>query len=437
MKPTITTRRQHLLDTLFIGLLALYVLAGVLAVPLHGDEATIIFMSRDIEALRPDQITTLFFRNPPQVDPAVQELRLLNGSITFFGMGALWKLAGFDAADVNQQWDWGADYAYNQTNGHIPSTALLFVARLWSAFCTVLSTAVLFAIARRVMPRVGAWIAALVYVLLPALLLNGRRASFEGSVQITLMLLLWAAVVLTQRIAEKRDRAVHWLLLGLAAGASAAAKHNSLLVIAPVIAIVIVFSLSRRRAWTYTLRNTLVAGLATGVLFIALNPAWWSADPRLPGAVIQLRLDLIKNQASAFGGFENGGERFSAALTSIIAPPQYYEVKAGWPEWLAEAIRQYESQTFLLIPLRGIALPPITLIVAVLGMIVLPRSAAANLLRLSALFTLISLLLLNPLPWQRYYLPLAPFWALLYGAGLAYVGRLIWQWSEARRVRTA
>ncbi|MBX3080135.1 MAG: glycosyltransferase family 39 protein [Anaerolineae bacterium] len=432
-----TLHRRHLLDALFIGLLGLYILAGVLAVPLHGDESTIIFMSRDVEALRPDQIATLFFHDPPRVDPAVQELRLLNGSITFFGMGALWKLAGFQAADVNEQWDWGADYAYNQTTGHIPSARLLFVARLWSAFCTLLSTAILFAIAKRLMPRMGAWIAALAYVLLPALLLNGRRASFEGSVQITLMLLLWSAVVLTQRIAAGRDKAIHWLLVGLAAGASAAAKHNSLLVILPVVGIVIIYDLVRQRDWARSIGRAALTALATVAIFLALSPAWWSADPHIPSTVVQLRFDLMRNQSNTFGGFADFGQRLNAALTAVIAPPQYYEVNAGWPEWLAESIRQYEVQPFLLIPLRGIPLPPISLIVVALGVLALPRTAAAMLIRVSAVSTLLSLLLLNPLPWQRYYLPLAPFYALLYGAGITYLAMVARRWIEARRVRAA
>jgi 4-amino-4-deoxy-L-arabinose transferase-like glycosyltransferase len=434
---TTTSRHRQLLDCLFIGLLGLYILAGVLAVPFHGDESTIIYMSQDIGSLRPDRITTLFYRDPPQVDPAIQELRLLNGSITFFGIGALRRLVGFRSADLAQQWDWGANYAYNEATGHIPSPPLLFVSRLWSAFCTLLSTAILFAIARRLLPRTGTWLTALMYVLLPVLLVNGRRANFEGSVQITLMLLLWAAVTLTQRIATGRDKPIHWLLVGAAAGMATSAKHNSLLVSAPVLAIVIVYGLSQRRDWGRALRHALLVGAAMAAIFFALNPAWWSIDPRVPTEVLRLRVNLLQDQAGQFGGFANVGERIAAALTNVIAPPQYYEVEAGWPEWIAGQIQQYESQTFLLVPLRGVPLPPITLIVAVIGVIVLPRTPAAQLIRLSAIFTLLSLLLLNPLPWQRYYLPLVPFYALFYGAGIAHLGAFVWRWIGSRRVRTA
>jgi len=51
-------------------------------------------------------------------------------------------------SDVNEQWDWGADWNYNQQNGHAPSPTLLMVARWPSAILLAAGVVVMFAIGR-------------------------------------------------------------------------------------------------------------------------------------------------------------------------------------------------------------------------------------------------------------------------------------------------
>jgi 4-amino-4-deoxy-L-arabinose transferase-like glycosyltransferase len=427
--------RPRFWDALFVGVLGLYVLAGVRAAPFHGDESTIIFMSRDIAALNPAHLERLLYRDPPSGDPAAQELRLLNGSLTTFGIGALWTLAGFTPLHTNEQWDWGADYAYNLSAGHMPSAPIGFVSRLWSAFAALISTAALFALARRLLGRHGAWLVAACYVTLPSLLLNTRRANFEGSVQLTLTLFLLIVVIVARRLEAGRGRWQHWAWVGIAAGACLSAKHNLLLVIMPTLMTLLLVQAYCHRQWLAMLRPALIVSVATSLCFVLFNPAWWSADVRLPSAVISLRLRLVEEQASAFGSFQSVAQRLEAALTAVIAPPQYYEVPTGWPGWLAAPINDYEAATVAGAPLRGIAWPVVSLLLALLGFITLPGGAAALILRISGSATLLGMVLLNPLPWQRYYLPLAPFWALCFGAGAAYLIAAMWRRSEVWRVR--
>ncbi len=40
-------------------------------------------------------------------------------------------------------------------------------------------------------------------------------------------------------------------------------------------------------------------------------------------------------------------------------------------------------------------------------------------------FTALALLILTPLAWQRYYLPLAALWAVLIGVGVVTLGRFV------------
>src|SRR5476651_690286 len=77
-------RRSHsrFIDAAFVGLLILYLLAGITAAPFHGDESTIIHKSRDWFLLAQGKLATLLYSATP-VEPAEQELRLVNGVVSW------------------------------------------------------------------------------------------------------------------------------------------------------------------------------------------------------------------------------------------------------------------------------------------------------------------------------------------------------------------
>jgi hypothetical protein len=420
-------------DALIVGVLSLYVLSGVTRVPFHGDEATILFMSRDLSAMLSGRIAEVLYRDPPLGDPAAQELRLLNGNLTFLGMGALWLLAGFRDSDLNAQWDWGASIDHNVRTGHLPRADLLFVARLWGAFCTCLSLAAVMALARRaaralpggagdLAARGMSWAAALIYALLPIVLVNGRRATFEGATLLTLALAMLAAMVLVRHTAQRTDRPGHWAWMGVAAGLAISAKHTLLLVMPPLLLGVLVTARWGHASWRRGIVGSVLAGVLMLGTFLALNPAWWSADPALPGVVAALRLKLIQDQATAYGTFGGGWERVAAATTAVIQAPQYFEVEREWRAWLADPITQYEAAG-----MSGLALPIASLSLAAVGLLHLLRRPVTALLAALGVLTMVALAALNPLPWQRYYVPLAPFVALAYAAG----GMVVWRWAWA------
>ncbi|MEL6271632.1 MAG: hypothetical protein AAFR22_17625, partial [Chloroflexota bacterium] len=57
-------------------------------------------------------LQTVFYAENP-VSPQEQDLRLLNGTVNKYSIGAAWHAAGLTVDDVNEQWDWGADFVYN------------------------------------------------------------------------------------------------------------------------------------------------------------------------------------------------------------------------------------------------------------------------------------------------------------------------------------
>lgn len=439
LQQNVTISRHRLLDGLFVGLLILYTFAAVAITPFHGDESTIIAMSVDFHTLISGHAADLGYHNPAIGDPSLQELRMINGNLSGFGYGLMWTLAGLSVTDLNTQWDWSTDYQTNLAMGHRPSPLLLFVTRLWATFCTSLSIAVMFAIGRRLGGRRLAWLTALCFTLLPAMLVNGRRANFEGTTLLTTTLALLAAVILAQRLRQRSVRWIHWLLFGVACGAAVASKHNSLLILAPLFAgLLIIGLLVSGRRWS-TVGGLFAAGIIMIGVFFVFNPAWWSLSPELPREILRLRGDLLRLQTDAFGGFaptaEGWWERINAGLSYVFAAPQYYEVNVGWNVWIADEIARYEASGLI-----GLIVPAIVwLLLALIGLITLRRDAAGWLLRGLGLAVLIALILVNPLPWQRYYLPLAPFAAIFSGAGISYLLGLVLQVQRQgrERVRTA
>src|SRR5450432_2301818 len=182
-------RDHHFIQATFVGLLILYLLAGIISVPFHGDESTIIHKSRDWFLLAQGKLAILLYSATP-VEPAEQELRLVNGVVSEYSTGLLASLSGLGLHDLPEQWLWGADFDYNQANGHIPASPLLFVARLASALLTAISIALVFAIARWLGGAGSGYLAATLYTLMPEVLLNGRRAVFEGATLVAVSLVM-------------------------------------------------------------------------------------------------------------------------------------------------------------------------------------------------------------------------------------------------------
>src|SRR5579864_6076838 len=137
-------RKMGVIHALYVGILALYVLAGCALVPFHGDESTILYMSGDFDTLflRGDLAHIEYHDPPPAGDPQAvskQALRILNGVTSKYIYGLAWRLSGLTVYNLNQQWIWGPDWAYNQSQNTIPTPFLLFIARWASGLLTALS----------------------------------------------------------------------------------------------------------------------------------------------------------------------------------------------------------------------------------------------------------------------------------------------------------
>jgi 4-amino-4-deoxy-L-arabinose transferase-like glycosyltransferase len=427
---------SRLIDAVWLLVLCAYVLAGTAAAPFHADEATQIAMSRDTFTQFVDgDIAQVMYQQDP-ARPDLQELRLINGSINKYMIGLSALLAGFSAGDINEQWDWGADWDYNVSTGHAPSSELLLASRWPSALLTAGSVVVLYFLARRLGGRGVAYLATVYYALNPAILLNGRRAMMEGS------LLFFGLLVVLLALVYLRRRSWRWAVaLGVAAGLAIAAKHTNIFVVAPVLGVCLltplVTWLTRRAEAGPTLRpvaQMLGAGVIAVIVFIALNPVWWGANPlEQASLILQKRSELLAGQAGAYGGYTDSLDMLAGfGRQALVGLPQYYE-DTRFANWIAEQIALYEAS-----PWRGVSIggsvPGVValLVLALLGGWSLLREKALALserwlVALWALGALVTTLFLTPLEWQRYYLPVLPVVGLLAGYGLVWLGRLFRQ----------
>jgi 4-amino-4-deoxy-L-arabinose transferase-like glycosyltransferase len=435
-----------LLDLGWLALLSLYLLLGISKVPFHGDESTFVFMSRDYQHLVVEPNLQYVLYREPAYDEKHQWLRLLNGTVAKMAIGLSWDLAGMDVDDLNSNWEWVYDVEYNRQQGNVPSEKLLHAARLSSALLTTLALWAVFAAAWLIVPagseagaRIAAWTASLVFVLDPVILMNGRRAMMEGALLCFSGLLLTSAFVFLRMRGPNTKpwmRCSATIALGVSAGLALSSKHSAALMLAAVFGALLLepwiasratglaqaMPLVLRRAH----RTRLIAAIGlAAVVFLASNPAWWSAPHVVPGKIVDLRQELVESQLRLLGGYASVRERVRGfAEHTFFSSPQYAEVP-GWESEIADEIAIYEAS--LLSGHRGNSL-------GVAGVFLLALAGLASLLRdwrrgeawvlLLALGTLaIALIAFNPLPIQRYYLSGRPLVAILAGLGFLFMLR--------------
>lgn len=425
--------QKNLLDALWCLLLGCYALLGMAIAPFHGDEAMLIYASKDFTTAfvegHPSQLTT----HPPYIVDTDPHLRILNGSTMPYLFGLSLYLQGLEAERPTRLWQWGQSYDENVVLGSRPTEAVLQASRWASGLLLVASIGVMFGLGKVIEGRFVAYLASFLYALSPVLLVNGRRANHEGG------LLFWGLAVILftlWMLQGQPPKRYGWLGMGILAGMTLVTKHNG------IVYVVIAFGW-----WLVALLygyfvgiggaqptpppqgngflRLVTAGMVAVGIFIALSPALWSNLPARLRDLLQVRGDLLESQTDS-NGATSLGERVSGIITTpYIDPPQMVEV-AFWEEsdpFRAEVQRYEESW------LKGIVWPNwiavLFTLLAVWGLIgnSLPSIARLGVWIWLGVVTLT--LLANPLPWQRYSLPLYPLAYLLSAIGIVSMVKLV------------
>ena len=427
-------------DALWLALLAIYIFAGATSVPNHGDEAVLIYMGRDYHHVfvHGNLSIILFNREAAQTSLEMQ-LRLLNGTVSKNIYGWVTASNGLSINDISGAWNWKEDYDSNVAQGHIPQSEILRQARLASAAQMALAVALFFQFARMTLNRPTAFLASVFFALHPNVLINGRRAMMEGSHLLGLMLVLVAGAWLIRQRTWKS-----YALLGVCTGFAVAAKHPNALIAATVFCACLVvpiaqFLRKRGRHWQMqvrALRGMILTFLLGALVFLLLNPAWWSAPLDVAPAVIQLRQDLLQSQVENIGGYDSFGERVNGFFRFVFQGERQYFEAPSWKHYdvIAAQIGDYERSSLAGMLFIGESpwLGLLCLLLSLAGLISLARSTIVSTENKTLILvwiggSAIATLLLTPLPWARYYLPLIPALVILVAHSLQVIATTLWK----------
>ncbi len=381
-------------------------------VPFHPDESTQIYMSADLSTLLRNPLA-LSWDGSSTLD-GEERIRAIDAPLAKYLIGA--ARAALSVPPLESDWDWAASWEENAADGALPSPRQLLISRAAITALLPLALGLYYLSLRENLPGIPALLGVLLLGLNPLVLLHGRRAMSEGVLIFGLAFFLWAAT------RAKRDP---WLI-GLALAVALNAKHTAVALLPAGLYAACLIPGGKISLKKITSR-ILKFSLPILVVSALLNPFYWRQPLQAFQTGLDARFRLARQQEiDHFGGPEQ--DRLSFLQQRVIAliantfymDPQTEEVG----NYLAETRQSRES--YLSKPIhtwgRGLIGGAISLALVLSGAVLTlrkireqPRRQRENILvwLLSSLGLVLILLL--PLPWQRYVVPLLPlsvYWLL-------------------------
>jgi len=397
-------------------LVFIFLFSGLSAIPFHPDESTVLYESADLE---------LFLTNPGllfwDADNAGQDqvYRLLNPPLPKYVVGLARRLAGYGPETVNVDWNWQQTWSENQASGAVPVRDLLTAGRTASAIFLFLALIPLSLTAKRLGGENLIILTVLLFSTHALILLHGRRLMSEGVLIFGVSLAIYGFFV-----AQKRP---------IFAGLSAALAVSAKLSVAPLLIVGLVASIWRdtesesdRRV---QIRNIVRYSATAAFVLLLLNPILWVQPIRVASEIWDARIEFLESQIETLEFvspehiLRNTGQRAAVMIFHLfVTAPQTAEV-ANYVEVMEPAVRAYLAN-----PMHTIARNwpggAFYLILSASGIVFsLLRSKGIYrrnifLLLIATLFQALALLWANPLPFQRYYIPLVPLIILWMAIGL-------------------
>ncbi len=415
--------KRHGGALILIPLLTLIHMIGAASVPFHPDESSYLFQSRDLEIWLTHPLDLVWQPGSTPDDP--QGYRSLNSPLSKYVLGAGRRLAGYGPQAVSVDWDWTQDWVANIRAGAMPDSRLLLGARLASSALIALTLLFIYKVGIEIS---GRWTGLLAVGLVGTnalVLLHARRAMAEGTLLMAASMALWGITVAGRR---------PWIA-GIGSALAFAAKQSA----APLALVGLasaVWPRSGRRAsgqWKHTLRFLLTAVVFT----VVMQPFFWAHPLGAAKAMLDARRTLLSSQIETIRDVAPGRvldsplERAAAMIGEVfIVPPQVSEV-GNYLEQTAVQDRAYLDNPFHRV-LRGFAAGGVLFGLALVGLVLSfwpggeagdGQRMARRWLGVAGLAEVAALLLANPLPFQRYYLPLIPFVALWVAFGVTSLTR--------------
>jgi 4-amino-4-deoxy-L-arabinose transferase-like glycosyltransferase len=415
-------KKANRMDILFgISMLfiCIFLFWGVRFIPFHPDETSLLYQSRDFEKLFSDPLSLRW--NRAKEGELDQTYRELNPPLPKYILAIGRILGGFNSKRVSVDWNWSRSWEENEQAGALPPIELLEAARSASTIMLLSAILILYFCGKWMKDRQAGYIAALAFGTHALVLLHGRRAMAEGTLLFSVSLVILGAFLGNRR---------PWLA-GLSSSLAACSKLSAAALF-PFGLLSVVWSTSEERlSTTKILRDLLIFITVFGITFFSLNPLLWTNPLGALKAIYQARLEFLEEQIDLIRVLapdqvlDSPLQRLMVMLAHLfIASPQMAE--AGNYSAQTSAIEKAYLAHPLHNLLRGMIGGAITLSLTALGMAFSflerkgedpQKTRMAGLLFAGTLIQSIALLWANPLPFQRYYVPLIPFICLWIGTG--------------------
>jgi hypothetical protein len=399
-----------------------FLLATLPSVPFHPDESTYIYMSFDLDRILAAGPFSVCWRDSLSGDP-LQAERERDCPLARYAI-AIGRRAGGQPA-LAAKWDWSATWTENQIRGALPSDALLRAARIPQAILLFLAVLLMARIGWRLGRGTGAASAALLFGLNSQVLLHARRAMAESALLFGMILV--AAVVLEFRgmIAARPRTAAAPLSAGAALAVAALAKYSGLLMAPAALAGMFLFPKEDPHPSApggRVLRGVLRCGvlvLASGAVFLALNPVFWCDPFGAAAGAVSERNRLLGEQVAALQSAAPGSVLAAPGLRMLavpyelfLAPPAFWDIP-NYAAQTASAERAYLSLPVNTLTAGGILaalFAVLSLAGSALAIVRVVRTKDPDFLFVLAwgASVLGGILIGVPILWQRYYLPLIP-----------------------------
>ena len=430
-------------DGLWLCVLMSYVVAGMPLATFHPDETERIHRSVDY--------ATIFIEGDlasmiEVTDPVTGKVKastfhsLLAAPLQSYITGFMWHLAGFSPDDLPPSWHWGRDFKTNIAEGRRPSESLLNIGRFASTLFLCLTVVLVYAFGRIYRGRILAYFVSGVYALNPVVLLHGRRAMYDAPFVFWGILMLLLALLISRKHEQQLPVSRWWWVGFILSGAlGIAAKQTGVIFVVIALAWVFVVELSTMlftNPWRDTLRRAFSSGLqlsAYGIMIIVivflLTPVFWSNPIARLNDHLDLRIRIVQNQVK---GTKGAPMSLAKRVEFIVTQPFIHPANRGHD---ADETERYLNSVWYGVrygTVGGLGL----MLLAGYGIIVvlwpslrLHRDQSLYTGLLIWLVAMVVFVLMNPLPWQRYYYPLIPVITLLAGLGLqSLIDLIIGKW---------
>ena len=406
-----SNRRYVLLLILGWIVYAITLLASVANVPFHPDENTYLFMSQDFDTLfiRGDVQGVVWSGESYSEASARVRHRLLNAPFARYAIGLSRWVFGNGIAAAPVDWDWALDWEGNVRAGALPAPELLRIARLPATLLAAFTPVIMFLIGRHIGGVPLGAIAATLYAANSFVLLHNRRAMSEGPLLFFILLAFLVAL---------RFRS-QFFLLGITVGLAVSAKATGLI----LLPVALFAALARpaentKRSVGASLRPLLLIMVGFGLAVFIFNPALWRQPVAAAQEMVSARSTLASEQTAQLRLATPGLVPESTVLRvaalpyqSLFAPLAFWDV----PNYADQTVLQEAAylgrfwHPIFTSPVLG----SLFLVLAIAGMLMAvihrsPQRVRMKLLWLWTASTVLGLLILIPIAWQRYYLPLAP-----------------------------